>query len=226
MSYGIWLSFNNKAEEFQLPVMPGRIELSDGNKGATYDVAELGEINVIKDRKLTECSFESIFPAKKYPFLATNNVLEPEQYIDYINRWMNSKRPIRFIFTGSTFGINMAASIEAFTWREVSGGMGDIEYSIRLKKYVMYAAKKVSIKTPQTSTQSSTPVIEKQAPARPNDRIPPKEYTIKEGDTLWAIAKAQLGNGSLWTEIKSLNNITDAEVRALQPGRVLVLPYA
>ena len=33
-------------------------------------------------------------------------------------------------------------------------------------------------------------------------------YTVKRGDTLWEIAKAELGNGSRYTEIKELNNLT------------------
>ena len=32
-------------------------------------------------------------------------------------------------------------------------------------------------------------------------------YTVKRGDTLWEIAKAELGDGSRYTEIKELNNL-------------------
>lgn len=32
-------------------------------------------------------------------------------------------------------------------------------------------------------------------------------YTVKRGDTLWEIAKAELGDGSRYTEIKKLNNL-------------------
>lgn len=142
MNYGIWLSFNNQQEGFQIPVNPESIEVKDATDGKTYDILKLGEINVIKSPKLTEYEWSSFFPAQAYPFLATDLVLEPKQYVDYINKWKGTKRPIRFIYTSDIFDINEAVSIEEFQWKEVAGGEGDIEYTIRLKKYVFYAAKK------------------------------------------------------------------------------------
>ncbi|MFC6545548.1 hypothetical protein [Cohnella cellulosilytica] len=112
MAYGIWLSYNNQQEGFQLPVNPSSIEISDGSKGATYDIVELGEINVIKNPKLTTYRFSSIFPAQLYPFVdvpllqsvtAANDSgvkVKTNPYVDYITRWMATKRPIRFVFTG------------------------------------------------------------------------------------------------------------------------------
>lgn len=46
-------------------------------------------------------------------------------------------------------------------------------------------------------------------------------YKVKRGDSLWSIAKANLGNGSRWTEIKSLNNLTSNTIYA---GQTLKLP--
>lgn len=46
-------------------------------------------------------------------------------------------------------------------------------------------------------------------------------YKVKRGDSLWSIAKANLGNGSRWTEIKSLNNLTSNIIYA---GQTLKLP--
>src|SRR5690606_31431652 len=148
MSYEVWLSFNNQEEGFQLPINPGRIEVSEGSKGKTYDISNIGEINVIKDRKLTQYAFDGFFPAldQHKPLLATDQVLEPKRYVEYIEKWMDSKRPIRFIFASPDYEINEAVSIEGFTWREVAGGMGDIEYSLSLKKYVFYSAQRLNIK--------------------------------------------------------------------------------
>lgn len=46
-------------------------------------------------------------------------------------------------------------------------------------------------------------------------------YTVKSGDSLWAIAAKQLGNGSRYKEIKSLNGLTSDTIYA---GQVLKLP--
>lgn len=48
-----------------------------------------------------------------------------------------------------------------------------------------------------------------------------KTYTVKSGDSLWKIAASQLGNGSRYTEIKSLNGLTSDVIHA---GQVLKLP--
>ena len=46
-------------------------------------------------------------------------------------------------------------------------------------------------------------------------------YTVKAGDTLWDIAQSQLGNGSRYKEIMTLNGLTRD---VIQPGQVLKLP--
>lgn len=48
-----------------------------------------------------------------------------------------------------------------------------------------------------------------------------KTYTVKAGDSLWAIAAKYLGNGSRYTEIKSLNGLSSDTIH---PGQVLKLP--
>lgn len=222
--YGIWLSFNNQEEGFQIPVNPRSIEMSDGNKGATYDIAKLGEINVIKNPKLTTYSFSSMFPNQVYPFVTADILLQPKVYVEYIIKWMASNRPIRFIFTGASFDLNEAVSLEKFDWKEVAGSSGDIEYTLGLKKYVFYAAQNVSVVTQTQPNGTQTQVIQKEPKARENDRQPAKTHTLVSGESLWTVAKKGLGNGSRWKEIQQLNNISDAELKSLPIGKVLKLP--
>jgi len=244
MAYGIWLSYNNQQEGFQLPVNPSSIEMSDGSKGQTYDIVELGEINVIKNPKLTTYRFSSIFPspnARMYyegdryvdplasaPILtsvqtdaASRIKVKTNPYVDYITRWMATKRPIRFVFTGDTFDLNVAASIEAFDWKEVAGSSGDIEYSLTLKKYVFYAARRVIVKA---AASGGGKQLTKGASPRADEREKPKTYALRAGDTLWKVAKRVLGNGDRWREIQKLNGLTDAQLKTLAIGKVLKLP--
>lgn len=48
-----------------------------------------------------------------------------------------------------------------------------------------------------------------------------RTYTVKAGDSLWAIAAKQLGNGNRYKEIKSLNGLSSDTIHA---GQVLKLP--
>ncbi|HEU4964401.1 MAG TPA: LysM peptidoglycan-binding domain-containing protein [Bacilli bacterium] len=227
--YAIWLSFNNEEKKFRLPVNPESIELKEAGTGSSYEVSGLGEINVIKNPKLTGYRFDSLFPAQHYPFIVGDELHPPLYYINLIKEWMGTRRPIRFKFTGSSFNINEAVSIESFDWKEVAGSPGDIEYALELKQYVFYKAQK-AVPVAQKATSSSTsadaskPVLAKQNPPRPDERQQPKTYTLVAGDTLWAVAQKFLGNGARYKEIQKLNQITDAEVTRLPVGKVIKLP--
>ncbi|WP_212758517.1 LysM peptidoglycan-binding domain-containing protein [Paenibacillus sinopodophylli] len=232
IKYEIWLSYNNKEDEFQLPVNPGKIEIADGTNSKTFDVIGLGEVSTLLGRKLSEVSFSGFFPslsARAYkvgavtadPFVSADTQLEPKAYVEYIEKWMVTRRPIRFIFNGGSFGINMAASIESFDWSEVAGGGGDIEYSIKLKQYIFYGPKKYKVVTAE-ATKVATLVDN--GKERPNEKQTPKTYTLRSGDSLWKVAKTQLGDGARWKEIQTLNKIPDAKLKSLSIGTVLQLP--
>lgn len=218
MPYGIELSFNNGQEGFEIPVIPPRIEISDSGKSATYDVVQLGEINVIKDPSLSEYAFSSFFPVHRSPLVTTDQLLPPAEYVQYILKWHTTKRPIRFIFVGDTFSINTAASIKTFEWQEIAGS-GDIEYSLSLKHYRFFSAKKVDYVQINSQVKTATT-----APARANDKQTPRTYTMVAGDTLWSVAKKVFDNPTRWPEIQRLNGITDAEIKRLPVGKVLKLP--
>ena len=47
------------------------------------------------------------------------------------------------------------------------------------------------------------------------------DYTVQRGDSLWKIARAQLGSGSRYPEIMELNGLTSATI---YPGQILKLP--
>jgi hypothetical protein len=222
------LSYDNRREWIVIPVLPASIEMSEGGAGSTFNVAGLGEINVIKDRKLSEYGFSSFFPAEDSLFRPENGLADakdaarpkfyykpPYECVKLIMKWMESKRPIRFKYQGATFAINSPVSIESFQWKEVAGGGGDIDYSIKLKHYVFYSAKKVTVHGGQATPDSKK---------RPDEREPVNTYTLQAGDSLWRVAQLRLGDGTRWKEIQTLNGIKDADLKQLPIGKVLKLP--
>ncbi|WP_150273199.1 LysM peptidoglycan-binding domain-containing protein [Paenibacillus tepidiphilus] len=246
--YGFFLSFNNAEEVIRLPVNPEILEIKESGDGKSYTVIDLGEINAIAYPKLTEITIESMFPSQWYPFVVAGNtptdkLLRPFDYVELIKKWMNSRRPVRFVFTGlkadadtaakseqepgwlnlarqkaaqsvaGDFGINMAVSIENFAWKLSAGNTGDIEYTLGLKKYVFYQAAPVKVVGGEAKPQQK----------RDSDKKAAATYTLKAGDTLWRVALKELGDGSKYKTLQKLNGIPDSELNRLQIGRVIKL---
>ena len=51
-----------------------------------------------------------------------------------------------------------------------------------------------------------------------------KNYTIKKNDSLWKIAKEQLGDGNRWREIYELNKDVIKNPYRLKAGKIILLP--
>lgn len=228
MNYSMTLSFNNQAEAIEFPVLPGKIEVSSSGGNKTYDINKLGEINVIGTQRLMEISFESFFPASWFPGcnVSAQELFEPKHYLDYIQRWRESKKPMRLVLVGSTFNINLPVSIERFVPSESGGAVGDIAYQISFKEYRFYAAKKVKVETSGASGTVTMPKLlsSPNKSARPDTRVQPKTYTLVAGDNLWKVAQKFLGNGARYNEIQKLNGIKDSELKRLPVGKVIKLP--
>ncbi|WP_046213120.1 LysM peptidoglycan-binding domain-containing protein [Paenibacillus wulumuqiensis] len=242
--YGFFLAFNNQSEAIRLPVNPEKIEINSSGDGKSYTIIDLGEINSIQPNKLREITLESFFPGQRYPFVVGKELQTPYYYVEMIQKWMETKRPIRFVFSGlqlpesalsgdtavknakgeierfisnETFmAINMAVSIEKFDWTLAAGDSGDIQFKLSLKEYVFYRALKVKIKKDKDKSTL--------AKKRTDTKVNPKTYKLVAGDSLWKIAKKQLGDGSRYKEIQKLNNIKDSELRKLPIGMVIKLP--
>lgn len=75
-----------------------------------------------------------------------------------------------------------------------------------------------------TRSVQPTPSPRPAGPAMPAGAPAQRVYTIQEGDSLWSIAEAKLGQGTRWKEILQLNAGTLQEEDVLEPGAALKLP--
>ncbi len=215
--------FEQGGEEIQLPVPPSNLSLKINNKNKTVELLNLGEVNILKDAGLSEWSFAILLPGRLYPFAVyKQGFLEPRFYLDRFERYKTSKKPVRFIISRLApwgeplFDTNMMVSLESYTIEENAGAEGDIYVSLELKQYKEYLTQKVELTPIDENVVTAT--VEPERPAKET----PKTYTVKEGDSLWLIAKKQLNDGSKYTEIAKLNNLKNPNL--LIPGQVLQLP--
>jgi LysM repeat protein len=203
------LSYNNNAERLQLPVNPSEFTISKSNINQTVNVNDVGEINIIGKPGLATISLAAFFPAQEYSFCQYKGFPEPYDCVKLIDSWRLSGKPIRLIITDTD--INMAMAIETFEYSEKAGSR-DIDFTLSLKEYRF-----LNISNPQTTAVSNNTVTA----ARPVTKEPPKEYTVKSGDTLYMIAKRLTGNGANYKNIATKNSIKNPNI--IYPGQKLVI---
>ena len=206
-----------------LPVSPSKITMKIGNNNKTLDLINGGEINFLRTRGLTEFSFDFLIPQVKYPFAVYPDGFQgAEYYRELLDLLKTDKKP--FVFSiyrtmpngNVMFNTSMKVSLEDYTLEEdVKEGL-DTVASVKLKEYVEHTTIAYTIKA---VSQDET-VITAQA-ARSSDKVTPSTYTVKSGDTLWAICKANLGDGSKYKEIATLNGISNPNL--IYPGQVIKL---
>lgn len=195
--YEFWLSYNNGAEKLQLPVNPDRLNVSTASQNESYMVRDLGEITIINDAPAKTFAIASQFPKAYFPSCEYIAIPDPEEAIATIERWKNSKNPIRFIVTGTR--INYAVSIDSFNYNEQAGDVGTWYFDLALKEYKFIGVQELKPKGDALVVTS----IEN----RPDNRVYPNTYTVKAGDTLSKIAKLVTGNSANWRKIATTNNL-------------------
>lgn len=213
--YGVYLAEENGVG-FRLPINPEHINIEQDADHQTETVIKVGEVVLPRLPKLRRIKFGSFWPRVWYPFSTSAQFFEPKWYIEKIQAWRQDKKILQFIIDGPTQE-NISVIIERFAVSENVGYEGEPKYEIALIEYRYIAPKKVQIKTQTTKSASQPP------PKRPTTQKP-KTYTLKPGDSLWAVAQKIYGDGRKYTDIQKANNIKDADLRRLPVGKVLVIP--
>lgn len=193
----------------RIPWLPAEIKVdTGGTRLVTHEIMNVGDVNIPNGTNLRTVSWSSTFPSNTrkgtLPFLR-GSLKKPKTYVDQLETWRKNGTKLKVMVTNSP--INYNVYIEKFT-HKLSGGYGDITYEITLierRDIVVTSVPKKSSsssKSKTTKTSSSKTIT----------------YTIKKGDTLWAIAKKYLGAGSKWKTIYNQNK-TIIEKKAKAMGK-------
>lgn len=198
-----------------IPVLPDKLEVSSPSAGNTATVLGLGEVLLLRERRLRTVNWKSYFPLNDAPHV-TGDLQSPTLLVRAIEDAMTSKNPITLELEGSTLDVNMKVGIEEFKHEERGGAVGDIYYSIKLIEWKPHRASTLDL-TPEgailsKASQSGTPAIS-------------KNHTVVSGDSLWAIAKRNYGDGGKWKAIYDANrDLIGANPNLIYAGQVLALP--
>lgn len=213
--YQMWITFNGEKSKIQIPVLPEKITIPMGSNDQSVDVAGLGEILIAQNRKATEFSFSSFFPAAAFPGISVSKIKSPKLLARKLTEWKNSDKPVHFIVT--KLGIDVYCRITKFVPSESGGDVGTISYDITLKEYREPKVRKVKVEV-----DSKTATVE-QNTARTDNTTGAATYTVQKGDCLWIIAKKLLGDGAKYKQIYNLNKSIIKNPNLIYEGQVLRL---
>lgn len=193
-----------------LPVAPESVNIKANNQNKTLTLINEGEINLLKSRGLQEISFEVLIPYQKYAFSKyLGGVLPIQHYTEALAAMKATKKPVQFIILrnmksiSGIYNTNIKVSVEDYNLIDDADKYGqDIGIAIKLKEYkdksniLMSVVGSVGNKTQYLLTK-----------VRETTKILPKTYTVSPGDTLFTIAKKQLGDGTKAQNLLELNNL-------------------
>jgi LysM repeat protein len=212
----------------QLPIAPSKMQTKISNQNKTITLINEGEVNILKKPGLTEINFEVMIPQVKYPFATYKNGFEPASYyLDKLEALKTEQKKFQFIVSRVSpggqllFDTNMKVSLEDYTITEDAKEGLDLMLSIKLKQYVDFGTKEVIVKTNPLTIEVKTVSTVSVKAKREVSKETVKTYTVKPGDSLWAICKKSLGDGSKYPDIAKLNGISNPSL--ISAGQVLKL---
>lgn len=214
--YRVYLKQNG--EQLLLPVTPAEIETRAGNQNKTAYILDFGEMNLAKKPGLSEIRFTVLLPGRPYSFVQRENgFLEPEYFLNHFKEYKASAKPVqlilfrRFADGKQKFCGNTEVLLEEYTVTERGGEQGDFWVELFWKEW--RAAKSI-----RYSIQGNR--LLQQGQAR-QTKQPAATYTVQKGDSLWSIARRQLGDGTKYRQLAQKNGI--ANPNRIYPGQVLKL---
>lgn len=216
------MNFITPAGKLSIPVLPETIQVKSPGQNETETVLGLGEVVLPRPLGLRTLSWESFFPANPAPYLTMSQraalALPPFELVKAIQAIRDSLKPTKFQLLRQGMDLNMEVLISSFDYEERGGEPGDLYYSIELTEWRSFQAGALDLNALTGTGQEG----ENPRPGAPDSS---KTYTVRKGDSLWAIAKRNYGSGTKWRTIYDANkSVVGSNPNLIYPGQVLTLP--
>lgn len=187
-----------------LPITPSSFKMMVGSNNKVVTLINEGDINILKSPSLAEFEFEARFPMRKYPY--SRDPLNFEVYLNKFTAVKTEKTPfvlniVRTTPDGrGTWATVRRVTLEDLEVNEDADNGDDVIVSFGLKEYKEYG-----VVTHKNSAIPDTTSTSDKVRVNDNKATKPEEYTVRQGDTLWGIAKAKYDNGAKWKIIYDAN---------------------
>lgn len=208
----IELSVNNRQEFLKLVVNPASLVFVDTQNNQQISLTEVGTALLLGNRGLITTNISSFFPSEHSPFyIRYGGTRTPLECKALIKKWKDNKTIVRLIV--SDIGINLAMAIGNFTTDHREGD-DDIYFNIELVEYKFLNVPTVKVSTQVKSSIIKRPATSNNPAVKTSNTSAGKTYTIKSGDTLWAIAVRFYKNGAQYKKIYNANkNVIEAAAK-------------
>lgn len=212
-----------------VPITPSSITTKINNKNKVITLINDGDFNILKEEGLKEFTFDMCLPAYKYPF-ARGVLLPINYYLNMLNFLKNSKKPFRFIVIregaigSSGYNTTLLVSLENYEIKEDAGNGRDVVVSVTLKEYKNVNStlfKYVNIGAQAIGAALSVATFISTKTRDSSSKKSQRTYKVKEGDTLYIIAKKELGDANKCNFLKELNKLSS--IYDIKPGQVIRL---
>lgn len=193
--------------QYELSVNPPELSVTQDSKDKTIDLLNVGEVNVPGKRGLVKLTLSTFLPDANSPFYTGS---APEKIIQAVKKAKNGQKTIRIIISGSDVNTLFTVSSMSETYKE---GQADIYISWSfIESRDLNTGQIASWVKRYTNTGLCTRNI---------SRSVPKVVVVKNGDTLWNLARRYYDDGSRWKDIADANDLLEDN---LEIGMRLVIP--
>lgn len=212
-----------------VPITPASITTKINNKNKVITLINDGDFNILKEEGLKEFTFDMCLPAYKYPF-ARGVLLPINYYLNMLSFLKKSKKPFRFIVIregavgSSGYNTTILVSLENYEIKEDAGNGRDVVVSVTLKEYKNVNStlfKYVNIGAQAIGAALSVATFISTKTRDSSSKKSQRTYKVKEGDTLYIIAKKELGDANKCNFLKELNKLNS--IHDIRVGQVIRL---
>lgn len=208
---GIFMT-NIQNQTIELPINPAELKVKYETDDKSETITSLGEINQIGENKLKGLTVESTLPRepKDVHYTTAESFLGTGQnYIDWILIAHVTKKPVRMV-VGNT-SISMPVTISSFEYGFKDGYQDEYVYTLELKEYRPFGAKKIEVSQPTTTAVEERP--------KPPNKVGMGSTVIVNGQ----LHRDSQGNGPGQTEQNATRRISIVAPNAAYPFHVSTL---
>lgn len=200
---------------------PEKLTVKIKGQNKTLILLNEGEVNFLREPGLTEIVVPFTLPM-------LSGTRSPEYYLGILEKLKAGKttawfKLVRLSPNGRTlYDTNMKVSVEDYNIVEDAKEGLDVSVDVNLKQWRSYGTKTITVEQPAAKEEKATVSVTKERDASTAPTT--KSYTVKKGDTLWAIAAKYYGSGAQYNKIYNANTDKISNPNLIYPGQVFTIP--